>query len=147
MRFLAVSAAVCVLACNGLTQTTSELEAKFGRFDGKGFDVAPDLTLTVTYGDDHNACQLRLRSKKSVGTRGVQPRFEADVADRILNETAPLAACKGLPRTITVQSGCSVITTDTYDNVGIGRVTSECLPLSKKNVRRLEINWKRPACE
>jgi hypothetical protein len=149
MRFRAIAVGILALAAIGHAQTAGELKAKFGHFDGKSYRVAHDVRLTVAYGDDHYACRLQLRSSKTGGRHGIplQPNFEAEVADHVLNEIAPSALRKGTPRTNIAQMSCSVVTTTTYDNVGIGRVTTECGDIGKNNVQSLEIDWIRPACK
>jgi hypothetical protein len=137
------------LAVAGHAQTAAELKAKFGHFDGKGYQVAPGVRLTVTYGDDGHACRLKLRSSKPAGKHGIplQANFSADVADHVLNQIAPPALRIGTPRSLTAQMSCSENTTTTYDNVGVGRVTTVCGDTGKNNVQSLEIDWILPACK
>jgi len=148
MRFLAVSVVVCMLTYSGLAQTARELEAKFGHPNSNGYTVAPDVRLTVTYGDDNRACSLSLQSTNAKsGPVHQQPNFDADIADRVLNEIAPPATRKGTPRKMAEQMGCALAVQEEYDNVSVARVTAECLPLTRKNVQSLTITWKRPACK
>jgi hypothetical protein len=148
MRLRAISVALSALAGMGHAQTASELKAKFGHFNGKSYQVARDVRLTVTYGDDHHACRLQLRPSKSAGKYGVllQPNFDADIANHVLNEIAPPVLRKGTPRILIAQMSCSKATTTTYENVGIALVTTECGDIGKDNVQSLEIDWIRPAC-
>ncbi len=145
----AVFAVIIPLGFVAFAQTSSEPAAHFGHFDGKGYAVAPDVRLVIEYGHDHTACRWELRSAKAVAVQGseLQAHYESDVADRVLNEVAPVAVRKGSLRGMIIQSGCSEIRTEEYDNVAIARVTNECSPVSKKNVESLVINWKSPACQ
>ena len=148
MRLPTVLLMICVLTDIAHTQTASELEARFGKPDRNGYKVAPNVRLTVNYGDDLSACTLELQSTKwTSGTVRRQATFDADIADRVLNEVAPPAVRKGTPRVLSERTGCGAATQEEYDNVSVARVTTECLPITKNNVQSLTITWKRPVCK
>ena len=153
-RFLAISTAgmrLCAvlatltsscLVCHA--QTPSELEARFGRPDRDGFNVAPNLRLSVAYGKDARACRLDLRAKPDAMTNSQHEQigFKPEIADRVLNDIAPPALRIGTPRSMSEYMGCPAVASDEYRNVVIKRVMNDC----KKTVEALIIEWICPAC-
>jgi len=132
-------------------QSSFDLHARYGEPDVQRFAIRPDITMTVEYGDDHNACILDIRPRQAFiqGFPGSQDSFSKDTAVELLNEVVAPAdrgnQPLGFPDGITAISSCAGITVG-----GTRSVQTEVgLDFCKKpvGVRSLEVQFNRPACD
>jgi hypothetical protein len=120
----------------GIAQTSDELQARHGKAENGAYAISSDARLTVSYGDDARACRLILIPRDE--EKGFQPA----VADRVLNDIAPVSVRKGKPHSFVEQMSCAAKSMDAYSNVAITRVTDKC----KHSVQLLTIEWIRSSC-
>jgi hypothetical protein len=142
------------LVCPAGAQNTSDLTAKFGPPTLERYHVRPDVSLIVTYGQDHLACSLRVEpwqpftfpGERTKPSRGREPRsISSDLADQLLNDLVPPSTRIGPPLQMVERAGCIARGLTEHQNVRISRGTDECLA-GNNNVTSLVIQWKRPEC-
>lgn len=140
----AVIAGISLLAAYpAAAQTSMDLTGKYGPPTLEQYRLRPDVSLTVVYGTDRAACELRVEPWTTPG----EPRtISGAIADQLLNELAPPGSRIGVPLVMFEQMGCSAARMTQYRNVSIFRSTNECVPDKNNNVTSLVISWKRPEC-
>lgn len=154
-----VLASLLLAACPAQPQDARDLVGRFGRPVLEQYHLKPDVSLVVTYGPTHVACELRLEPWRDLigwihplnggrteGAQAGQPAvMPREVADRILNELVPASARIGRPLVMHQQMSRAAADITEYQNVRISRLTDEGLP-AKNNVTGIVIKWKLPEC-
>ncbi len=62
----AVGCLVVAVATVGLAPSSQDFHSRYGRPDIERFTVAPGISLTVEYGSDRQACELRIEPTQSL---------------------------------------------------------------------------------
>jgi hypothetical protein len=129
-------------------QSSPELHARYGEPTAERFAVRPDVALTAEYGEDGQACAMRIEPRHLFRRESPNdPPASMEVMTDVLNEVVPpetrgkklgpgpsfWGACRGaLPPT-------------EYENVTVNIYYGLCD--STPTPRGLEVRFKRPACD
>lgn len=131
-------------------QSSFDLRARYGEPDVQRFAIRPDITMTVEYGDDHQACILEIEPRQGFihGFPGSQDSFAKETAFQLLDEVAPpeIRGKERLPLfSGGFQSSCGGGTFGAYDNVQVSAGLDYCK--TPVGVRSLNVQFKRAACD
>lgn len=132
-------------------QTTGELTSKYGHPQMEEYALTPEVSLTVSYGEDRVACRLLVKGRQASFFSDDKVKetvyIATSLADRLSQELAPISIRKGKVASSLFQSGCTAFRNDDYQNVRINRVTNECHSAQADGTLSLLVEWKRPACK
>lgn len=128
-------------------QTSTEFYARYGRPDAERFVVRPDLMLSVEYGDDNEACRMRIEPRHNLtqSSSGDRPA-PIDEITAVLNEVVPPEARGkelGPGKLIGAWAGSPPPTE--YENVTIIREFE--IGTKPFRVSSIAVLFKRPACD
>ena len=74
-------------------QTSSEFHARYGQADVERFLLRWNLSLTVEYGSDAQACRMRIETHHSMNDSPIDaPAASVDMVTEVLNEIVPTTA-------------------------------------------------------
>jgi hypothetical protein len=128
-------------------QTSTEFFARYGRPDAERFVVRPDLMLSVEYGDDNEACKMRIEPRHSLMQEFSEDLpVNMDEITGVLNEVVP-PETRGKELGPGKPLGAIVGTPPTteYENVTI--IPELGLGPKPLKVSRVAVLFKRPACD
>lgn len=147
MRIIAAFA--CLIAVAAAASPTSvDLHARYGKPDVERFAVRPDVTLTVEYGEDGQACAMRIEPRDAPDHNALDdPLAQIAVLADVLNEVVPLATRgKQIDTGERISGQCNGATSPMeYENVSIYPYYGICEKQPKE--RGVEVRFKRPTCE
>jgi hypothetical protein len=131
-------------------QSSVDLRARYGEPDVQRFVIRPDITMTVEYGSDHQACILEVEPRQAFihGLFGSQASFSKETALQLLDEVAPseLRGKDTMPLfSGYVQTSCGGFTTGLSEHAQLVMGLDLCK--TPATVRSLRVTFTRPACE
>jgi hypothetical protein len=132
-----------------MPQTSSEFHALYGKPDAEVFTVRPGIVLSVEYGEDGDACAMRIEPRTDNFTSSLNaPPADMDKMTEVLNEVLPVQE-RGMELMGPVPPGCYEDSGGDrpvdYQNVTVKTFYPYC---SKPMVPRgIEVRFKRPACD
>jgi hypothetical protein len=148
MHVTAVGCLVVVIATVGLAPSSQDLHSRYGRPDIERFTVAPGISLTVEYGSDRQACELRIEPTQSL-IHSVTPNDflmpEAEVS-KVIEEVAPAGSRGKLIKTGGFQASCGLGNIAEYENVSILRESTACSHSSPYTDVGTMVVFKRDIC-
>ena len=148
MRIFAIVAIVMIATAAPMVPRTSpELHALYGKPNAERFNVRPDITLSVEYGEDGETCAMRIEPRPP----GLHSQMEGAAAPmqkmtEIVDEIVPMEQ-RGSKLAVSEKPACSFGGEPPieYENVTIKTRYPNC---SKPMIPRgIEIHFKRPACD
>ena len=146
MRILAAFL-VLIAAAATMPQTSSELHALYGKPDAEVFDVRPGTVLNVEYGEDGEACAMRIEPRHDLSASwNDQPPADVGQMTEVLGEVVPTEQ-RGKeigPGPFFGMHCIGAAAPVEYENVIISNYY-ECQKPTK--FRGFEMRFKRPACE
>lgn len=141
-----------------MPQSSLDLRARYGEPDVQRFAIRPDITMTVEYGDDHQACILEIEPRQAF-IRGGLPQMKTISKEQmlqVLDEVAPpeMRGTETVPLfSNDFGSGGQCIghgTVGLYANADISLAYVVCDPPMghlTTGVESASVQFKRPACE
>jgi hypothetical protein len=129
---------------------TFDLRRLYGAPEIERFQMRPDVTLTVAYGTNGEACEFEIEPQKQFLQLPVaNEMLSKDLVDQLMNEIAP-AGSRGkelMPLGSVVVSGsCNgAVTFGEYENVQIELTYGRCE--KEIGVHAAIVTLKRPTCE
>jgi hypothetical protein len=149
MRVLFSCVAFLVLVAPA-PQSSFDFRARYGEPDVQRFAIRPDITVTVEYGSDHQACILEVEPRQAFvhGLIGSQASFSKETALQLLDEVAPpevrgkdtMPLFEGYMAT-----SCGGATFGESENAQVSAGLDLCK--TPVTVRSLRVNFTRRACE
>jgi hypothetical protein len=152
-----------LLAASGLPLGLSspELHRWFGEPILERFTARPGINVTVEYGSDRMACEVRISPARSLveeeqlqaAMRGQRPtglsqamsRMSSAAVAELIEQIAPTAERGKKINSGSFQASCGALETDDYENVGISRGVGLCEP-KEQAVSEVSISFKRDVC-
>ena len=136
------------VAIVSMAPTSQDLHNWYGRPDIERFTVGPGISLTVEYGSDQQACEMRIEPTEPLihsfpHNDVVMP--EADVT-KVLDEVVPISSRGKLIKTGGFQASCGVGNLTEYENVSIMRATTACSRSSPNKDVGTTVVFKRDIC-
>lgn len=133
-----------------MPQSSFDLHTRYGEPDVQRFAIRPDITMTVEYGQDRQACIIRVQPRQAFiqGFLGSQASFSKETALELLDEVAP-PGVRGKD-TMPLFSNSSAMSCGGFTFGSSERAqVSLALDLCKTpvTVRSLSVNFTRPVCE
>ncbi len=125
---IAVGCIAVVIATVGLSPTSQDLRNRYGRPDIERFTAGPGISLTVEYGSDHQACQMKIEPTQPL----IHPMTANDIVmpeaevSKIVDEVVPVASRVKLITTGGFQASCGLGNLAEYENVSIKRASTAC---------------------
>lgn len=138
-----------VLAAAGaaLAPSSQELHSRYGEPDLERFTVRPGISLTVQYGSDHLACQIKIEPTQPLIHQDEPTRFiSSESVSEVLEEVVSVAMRGNVISRGSFQSSCAVGYVTDYENVTIMRGMSECKFSSPDHDSGTQIIFKRDIC-
>lgn len=144
---IVISCLAALALTAAVPQTSREFYARYGRPDAERFVVRPDLVLSVEYGDDNDACKMRIEPRHVLTHSSSEDQpVPIDELTSVLNETVPPGTRGkelGPGKLFGAWAGAPPPTE--YKNVTIiEEFTSGMKPLKMSSIAVL---FKRPACD
>lgn len=126
-------------------QTAGNLQAKFGA-PTKTFEVNSNVTLSVEFGEDGQACQMTITERQGFAAGNVAGQSVQSTADDTLNEVMPEAKRGKRLQSAGSVGNCFSLRTEEYEKVTITSHSQLCVspPSVKKTI---QILWKRKQCQ
>jgi hypothetical protein len=139
---------ITVILAAASPQTSSEYHARYGKSDAERFAVRPDVTLSVEYGEDGQACAMRIQPRPRQFQASLNsPAAPMDKMTEVLDEVVPASTRgKEMGPGPVIGINCYRATPPIeYENVIIRIYYGGCENPPKP--RGYEVRFKRPACE
>jgi hypothetical protein len=152
--FLAASAAP-------FSPGSRELHRWYGEPILERFTARPGINVTVEYGSDRMACEVRIspahsmveeeqfqaaiHGQRSVDLQGIFQRMSSAVVTELVEQIAPTAIRGKAIGSGMSQASCGALETDEYENVIISRGVGLCEP-KEQAVSEVSISFKRNVC-
>jgi len=125
-----------------LPQTAITLESRFGPALVERFTAAPGIDLTATYDKERAATEIAMVPARSPLDADDRARFmPAPDLERILEEIAPVWTRTGRLGGGSMQSGCSEIRIEEFDNLSITRSFYHCRLPSEDMTMQATVRW------
>jgi hypothetical protein len=137
-----------MVAAGTLPQTSSEFHARYGKPDAETFNVRPGILLNVEYGEDGEACAMRIQPRRESHAPAENPKpAPMDVITAVLDEAVPPEQRgKELGPGPDIGMRCHGAATPTeFENVIIRTYYGLCN--NPPIPQGVEVRFKRPACE
>jgi hypothetical protein len=137
-----------LIATAAAPPTSVELHARYGKPDVQRFAVRPDLALSVEYGEDGQACAMRIEPRHDFfHSSWNNPPTSIEALTDILNEVVPPETRgKELGPRPRISGACyGALGPTEYENVTINLYYGMCE--KQLTPRGLEVHFKRPACK
>lgn len=166
MMFLRFALGCLLLAASGipLSLDTAAFHRWYGEPIMERFTARPGINVTVEYGSDGLACEVRISPASSLveeeqlqaalraknGERVVFPeatfrRMSSPVVDELIEQVAPASMRGKAFGSLPSQASCAAIETDDYENVKISRGIALCESKEKADCG-VSISFKRDIC-
>lgn len=146
MRIL-IGCLLFTAASSVIAPTSEELHNRYGETDMERFAARPGISVTVQYGSDHEACEMRIEPPKSLIHADEQsPLMSSNDVSEVLEEVVPEATRGVKMNEGSFQSGCNVADIAQYENVDISRILHTCDPSSPNHDANTIIIFKREIC-
>lgn len=137
---------ILLTACFGAAQTSGEFHSRYGESDTERFNIRDGIGVTVEYGSDGLACQMEIKPQTLLIQRPQQKLMAPELIDGMIDEVVPPDTWGKKVNIMIEQMGCSREVVDYYENVKIGRLTDQCVPLKPEREASVTIVFKRQAC-
>jgi hypothetical protein len=138
-----------------------ELHRWYGEPILERFTARPGINVTVEYGSDRMACEVRIsparslaeeeqfqaamRGQRSTGLQAISLRMSSAVVTELVEQIAPTAIRGKAIGFGASQASCGALETDDYENVRINRGVGLCEP-KEQAVSEVSISFKRDVC-
>ncbi len=108
----------------------------------------PGISLTVEYGSDHQACEMKIEPAQALIHSAVsgESLMSSERVSEILEEAGPPAMRGRLIKRGSFQSSCGVGDITEYENVTIQRATTACKKAGEDHDVATLIIFKRDIC-
>lgn len=134
-----------LMSVSAEAQTSDELKQKYALLENGSFLVRPNITLTVTFDENRQACRMEFGPQKSsISDQYFTRLMSRKVADEIINEFAPVSKRGEVLANASFNTSCSSASGTTYENVEIS-VASTCRP-NGGGVTSARIIWRKSKC-
>jgi|ERR1700723_2381800 hypothetical protein len=148
MRDLTLWFGVFMFSASSAAQTTADiLHNRYARPTREEMQVRPGISITVQYGRDLQACEIRVHTTtRSLLIQEPDAPMLPQIVTEIINEIAPMDE-RGKPgMKMNISAGCNVQSIEEYERVTITRSSHECLPLQPARENPALLVFKKPEC-
>lgn len=110
--------------------TASSLHNRYGQPNREEMQVRPGISMTVQYGLDQQACEIRIyTTTSSLLANAPEVPMLPETVTQIIDEIAPEDERGKSKMKMIENAGCNAMRIDEYENLTITRSTHECLPV------------------
>jgi hypothetical protein len=120
-----------LFSASAAAQTTADiLHNRYARPNREEMQVRPGISMTVQYGLDLQACEIRVHTTTtSLLIEEPGAPMLPEIVTEIISEIAPVDERGKSGMKVITSAGCNVQSIEEYERVTITRSTHECLPL------------------